>query len=301
MSLTLYDAKLELPAFGLRNSGAICYFNSMLQCFLSCTSVLKVFDSTGIRTRNQLCAEVWTAITRAREGVDASDMSIRIWDAFREQMREKGIRTTIGSGMEDAHEGFVKFLEAFDAPELEMLFENRYKTVVQCGRCGDCRALLNDKNKPQIDTRVFCKLALEDFLKADVETLILQRDDETDADYRCSACNEKNVHSRIERLVFTPEVIILLFEKWEQCAGAKKATYKRWAADAPDVITIPGQRSEIRYRRVAMSEHGGDTDGGHYWAHARRRDGGYRLDDTRVSAAEAMPTMSTYMAWYHVV
>jgi ubiquitin C-terminal hydrolase len=292
----------------------------MLQCFLSCTSALRVFDQNpdGLRTRNELCAAVWQTIVLARKKTKSefsqiSEMSIRIWEAFRRQMKLMNISTTIGGGMEDAHEGFVKFLEAFDAPEIEELFEHRYKTVVQCGMCGDRRDLKDDKNKTQIDSRVFCEFALEDFQNCvdpcapeNVQNLILQRDNETDKDYRCSTCGEKNVHKKTERFVFTPEVLILLFEKWEHTPGARRATYKRWAADAPDTITIPGHGdSEIHYRRVAMSEHGGDTDGGHYWAHALRSTGGdamHRLDDTRVSGPrEVGSTVSTYMVWYHVV
>lgn len=303
MSLTKYNAKLALAPFGLRNSGVICYFNSMLQCFLSCTSVLAVFDNNAeVRGRNSLCAAVWALIQHARAGdkrVEA--MSTVVWEELRRQLRAKRM-TPFGQGMEDAHEGFLKFIDAFDAPELQELFEHRYKSTFQCSRCNVRWTLENNAGEQQVDTGVFCKFQREDFEQGEaLERMILQREEPADDNTRCHACGEKCTHVRTDRYIFTPEVIIALFSKFQPNAAGTRFVYQKWVARAPQELTIPGCRGEIKYRMVAVAEHAGDMEGGHYWAHAARQGGTYRLDDMRVEAAAVDATYTSYMVWYHVV
>ena len=306
MSLTKHDPKLALPAFGLRNSGALCYFNSMLQCFLSCTSVMAVYDRTPeLRTRNELCAAVWQLITMARaKDPKVAEMSCVIWEALRRQMRLMRI-TPFGEGMEDAHEGFVKFLDAFNAPEIQELFEHRYRTTFQCSQCQVKWEVENDAGEKQHDTGIFCKFQLEDFQKqtgSALQNMILQRDEPSE-DTKCRSCGVKCTHTRTDRFIFTPEVIIPLFAKYGYSKEKKRFCYQAWAADAPEKLVIPGTGADIVYRMMALSEHSGDMEGGHYWAHGQREgERMYRLDDTRVTGPTAVgSSMSSYMVWYHIV
>jgi ubiquitin C-terminal hydrolase len=304
MSLIKHDNKLTLPAFGFRNfSGAACYFNSMLQCFLSCTSVIAAFDRyEELRGRNELCRAVWKTIQLARDSnALVSGMSCVIWEALRRQLRVMRLTTTLGGGMEDAHEGFIKFLEAFDAPEIQELFEHRYRSTFQCSKCNSKWEVENNNNGSE--TGVFCKFELADFQRdGDLQNMILQREEPSDNDTKCKICSERCEHTRTERFLFTPEVIICWFSKFKPNAKCTGMIYQKWAADSPEKIVIPGHGdSEITYRMMAISEHSGDTDGGHYWAHANRSgERMQRLDDTRVGApTDVGSTMSSYMVWYH--
>ena len=43
MDLIRYDNEYAVSGFGFQNTGVICYFNSMLQGLLSCTSFIQMF------------------------------------------------------------------------------------------------------------------------------------------------------------------------------------------------------------------------------------------------------------------
>lgn len=316
MSLDTYDATLALPAFGLRNSGAICYFNSMLQCFVGCTSVLRAFERVpDLQTRNDLCTAVWRMIEGARAGKPVSQFSTVIWTAFIRMLKElkmehseKVVGTALGDGMECANEGFVKFLEAFDAPEILELFQHRYKTIMHCTACNVTRETQNNAGETIYDENVFCEFSIAEF-QADgsLQNMIFRRTTAQEVDdYRCSSCGNRTKHLRTERLTFTPEVIVTLFKKQKYDEKRGRAVYDKWAADAPAQLTIPGRTSPITYRLIGLNEHSGNMEGGHYWAHTLRRTkpngpvSMWRLNDmSTAEAPDAGCTVSTYMAWYH--
>jgi ubiquitin C-terminal hydrolase len=279
----------------------------MLQCFMSCTSVIAVFDNVAdLRDRNELCTAVWKLIKLARAGdAGVSSMSATIWEALRRQIRIMRLGTTLGAGMEDAHEGFVKFLEAFDAPEISELFEHRYRSKFECSKCNSTWEVEKSTDSA---TGVFCKFELEDFKRGDdLQNMVLHRKELADSNTKCKTCGERCIHTRTDRFIFTPEVIICMFSKFKPNAAGTRFIYQKWAADAPEKIVIPGRGDdEIVYRLVAISEHSGDTEGGHYWAHAARAtpqgERMHRLDDSRVGPpTDVGTTMSSYMAWYHVI
>lgn len=267
-----------------------------------------MFDSNpkGLQTRNELCAAVWKLITLARkQDPKTRDMSAVIWEALRRQMRAMRI-TPFGTGMEDAHEGFVKFLDAFDAPEIEELFEFRYRCMFRCGKCGESWETEGNDGKTNQDVGTYRKLQYEDFQSGrPLEDMLLQQE-ECAEDVKCHKCGVKCDHTRIDRLVFIPEVIIPLFAKYTY-SNSGRVSYIRWSAKAPEQLTIPGlDDTTIPYRLMALSEHSGNTEGGHYWAHARRDiesvEQMVRLDDTSIgSPGDVSCSATTYLAWYHAV
>jgi hypothetical protein len=59
--------------------------------------------------------------------------------------------------------------------------------------------------------------------------------------------------------------------------------------------------SQLVYEQVAQIEHGGNMFGGHYWARVRRRGAWYTVNDSSVAPAAPGPTPETYMVVYHLV
>lgn len=286
MSLIPYNEDYMLPAFGLTNSGAICYFNTMLQCFLSQTSVILTFENEKVHNKNPLCKSIWTLIKCARNKSACEAQSLIVNHTFKFQLAKKNISTSLGNGMEDAHEGFIKFLEALDVPEIEDLFEHRYLITIMCP-CGA------KHDVPDNNTNVFITVNKDETL---LDTM-LSKYSETDKDYKCDSCKKRGVNIRKDKYVFTPEIIIAHFAKYK--CDKNKPEYNRFKADVPNKFTIPGTNGDINYKLTALSEHSGDLTGGHYWAKCLRKDGTCVLNDSSIISGDLIGTENTYMAWYH--
>ncbi len=284
-----YNNEYVVRPFGLQNTGVICYFNSMLQCFLSCTSVIETFSkNTDLQQRNSLCAEVWKLIKATRNtDTDISRFSCTIWTELIKRLKQtKKFSGTFGLGQEDSHEGFLIFLDALDSTEIEQLFEHRYRHIINCGKCGH-------KQKIPGDESVFIEFSREEINNygGDIENMIISQTPEIDNDYKCSKCSQKGDKKKTSRLSMTPEVLIVLLKKY----------HGKWSVDAPMELNIPNSGSDpFKYKLVALSEHAGTTTSGHYWTNAVR-DGGkiWNLNDMNIGPGSLKSTITTYMLWYH--
>lgn len=299
MDMIYYNPDYAIRAFGLQNTGVICYFNSMLQSFLSCTSVIEIFSkSEELQNRNPLCRELWRLIKIAKTGDgDSSAMSPVIWRAL---MLQKGKSfSNFGNGQEDTNEGFLIFLDALDAPEIVRLFEHRYRHTIVCGKCNHSKQISADEN-------VFIEFSLDEFNKNNnnLQHMILHQTPEIDDAYKCEKCGEQGEKSKTSRLSMVPEVLAVMLKKYDG----------KWNIDAPQYLKMPLNGKQIKYRLVATNEHSGSRSGGHYWANALRADNTYynlndagvqvitELNDTNVQVVTKLKsTANTYMLWYHIV
>lgn len=297
-SLIKYNPYYTVSPFGLNNTGVICYFNSMLQCLISCTSVLEKFDTTpGLQTRNALCAAFWKLITTARTNpADAHSMSPVVWSALITRMKASGKTfKNFGSGQEDVNEGLTLFVDELDAPEIEQLFEHRYRTVITCGKCGNKHKIAAD-NIITGDIKLCTTFHFDEVKKAggDLQQMIIKQSRDDLDGFACAVCKDRSPKTESVRLSMTPEILVITLKKYDG----------KWAIDAPETITIPSNGdSPFQYRLVALSDHSGGQSGGHYWAHARRADDKcYVLNDTNVSPINRLQSsLATYMIWYHAV
>ena len=275
-----------LEPFGLQNTGVICYFNSMLQCFLSCTSVVETFVcDPELQTRNALCTAVYRLIEGARAGSDVSNMSPTIWNEFMKRLKPKH---RFGRGQEDTNEGFLLFLDALGAPEIERIFEHRYRHVILCTKCDTKHQVVGDEG-------VFIEFSRDEIKQygGDIQAMVIRQTPEIDDAYRCKSCNMTGEKRKVTRLTMAPEVLIVLLKKYNG----------KWTVDAPETMEIPrGNGEYLKYRLVALNEHSGTANGGHYWANAVRSGGRvWNLNDTGVSAGTLKSGTTTYMLWYHVI
>lgn len=297
-SLIKYNREYALRPFGLNNTGVICYFNSMLQCLLSCTSVVETFQQNKeLQTRNPLCAVFWSMICKAQDENDAvQNMSPVVWSALIARMRASGKRFgNFGSGQEDANEGMTIFIDELDSPEIEQLFEHRYRTTLECAECGH-KHKLTGGNDISGDVSIWTEFHLKEVKAAggDLQQMIVKPTCEPIDGFACPKCKHKGEKSQTMRLSMTPEIMVIMLKKYKS----------KWAVDAPEIIEIPSHNTApFRYRLVALSEHSGSESGGHYWANALRSDEKYyNLNDTGVSAIPQLKTtQASYMIWYHVI
>lgn len=286
-----YNSKLTLPKSGLENRGVQCHFNSMIQGFLSCTSVIEVFKTNedGIQTRNILCKTLWEMIQKSLDGHTIAEYGPKLWNAF--MLKTASSRKKYGNSQEDAQESFVRFLDALDAPEIEYLFEHRYTQTIICNHCNHKHKSLNE------DTNTFVEFHQREVGgPANLQTLILKQNPPMDEEFKCvnAVCGKRGNKQHFKRLGMTPEIIVVMFKKFDN----------KWLVTCPEIIDIPSPKPEkpYQYRLVAVNEHGGDQGGGHYWARALRRSGpAYLNDATATDETGIESSCQTYLVWYHII
>jgi ubiquitin C-terminal hydrolase len=280
-----YNNEYAIYQSGLQNTGVICYFNSMLQSLISCTSLNELFlNNPAIRTRNKLCSTLYNIIATAHEHPNAiAAESPKLWNLF---IQATSRRHRFGLGQEDANEGFTLFIDALQCREVEALFEHRYCNIIQCGAC-------KHEHRSTPDEGIFVELSAEDLERSEndlARAVKLQMADLTD--YKCDKCGSRDSKTQKKQMTMLSEVIIVLFKKYS----------RKWAFEVPAVMDIPVRDSKIRYRLVAASEHAGSQAGGHYWANVVRRDDAMWIaNDISCVECQTMGSSATYMAFYHFV
>lgn len=164
-------------ASGLTNIGQTCYFNSMLQALISCTSlstlVLKVKDSSS----NQLLIEYSKLLTNTNP-----NQSITIWETMMRILVSTNKHPHFRNQQQDSHESLQIFLDLLSIghPEINDIFNTRYRYRTVCHECKfstekaheDLSISLNQNDKMP-------------------ETLMNRSTEITD--YRCGCCTKEYV------------------------------------------------------------------------------------------------------------
>lgn len=151
MSLEHFDEKLLPPAFGFKNLGATCYFNSLLQSLLTCTSLTR----TMIENRNKqeyksnLVANTYIKLldkvfaNQIGESLDNTqkavimDLSPMFWNSIIQYLRNKGSHSHFGHGQEDSHESFKMLMECWEElDDVIHLFTHKDHISIYCTTCS---------------------------------------------------------------------------------------------------------------------------------------------------------------------
>src|SRR6266702_2422158 len=111
--LEAHDAKLAPEAFGLRNTGVICYFNSIMQAVISCTSFTRAVlahakflaqTRTGASVVAFVRAYTEGSPPRARHppasGIEGATAALL--ECLQADLRERRPKTSFGAGMQSA-------------------------------------------------------------------------------------------------------------------------------------------------------------------------------------------------------
>lgn len=179
--------KLEISriprAYGLTNTGVICYFNALLQSLHTCTSIhsqLHLLDDG-----NDIHREFKKFMQGACNNVALLQALCRKYPKF-------------GHGQESAREALSLLLD--EMPPIKYLFMHRYRCVILCDQC---------KQVSSVDKDVNMTLDLFDTNVVDASK-ILKYVTELD-DYKCEHCHQVCKSTRDYYLKMTSEVLIITF------------------------------------------------------------------------------------------
>jgi ubiquitin C-terminal hydrolase len=303
------DAEM-VPPNGFINTGAICWFNSMLQALLSLTSLteimLKCEDDFIMKPLGRSYIELIKAINNNE---DVSQHNLRVLNAFRDELGNKKFKFLTSNGQECANEGFILFIDALKCKRVEHIFESIYRAEIKCPQCGSTK--IERVKSIQVPFYTDRNISVDQF----TGYLKCHRSDVLD--YECPGHdvtvgiedepNTKSVvHERIpivkvvETAVRHGEVIVVNFNRMFN----RKRSY-------PTTLTFKGiNNTTIKYELVATIEHSGHVtmnySSGHYWSRAVRADENgdrewCKLNDSSANKCDDKINDSESMLFYHMV
>jgi ubiquitin C-terminal hydrolase len=327
MNLIKYNAAYELPAFGLNNMGATCYFNAMLQSLLSCTA----FAETIIQHKGDIKYEnhpitktLMEIIEYARDPLKSQldvfnnlkGSSPILWRLMARYLCKKNkvpIREFM-TGQQCAREGYHCLLDSLGKfPKIQKLFLHRYKSMILCAECEnwvstkECpynifevqpdlkteqldifrTPMKKEQGNKSIVKTRVCETPMNDFLEKQKSYV---------TEFRCPKCKDTKEKYNINILVMVPEILVVLSKKY--VAGRKLNINTEF----PETMVFNKESDNpMRYSAVSQIEHSGNLNGGHYWAICKRKDGWYTLNDTSVSPGAFKPTVNTYIVFYQLL
>jgi ubiquitin C-terminal hydrolase len=301
-----YNKKYAIEPNGFVNLGATCYFNSVIQCVLSCTSIMEVLEkniNNQSVKKNKLAQMLIAAWKKSLSGGDITDSCVPIWREIINISQSQNTKIKMNWGQQDAHEGLIMFLSALESvPQVYQLFQHRCRNDIYCSKCKsvvssnkmlelvfETPADLKNEQLKQFEN-------LDEYYKTSInlQEFLTKNNGYIDAQYKCPKCGDISKEKyQSSYLTMVSEIITIVFKKYE----------KKHLILFPMNLEFTAKcgTKKIRYKLVAQSEHSGSMSGGHYWAVCLRSDGYYNLNDTMLSKANPQPTENTYLVFYHYI
>lgn len=303
-----YNEAYVTKGNGFVNMGATCYFNSILQCLLSCPSIFETIEANWEHPhmhKNPLAQTLRRLHQMSMAGHDVSQACVPIWRIILGIATARNDKVKIDLGQQDAHEGLMMFLDIMDEiPEIKRLFEHRHNIRVACDKCEKC---VVDKLETNLTIEVQPDLKTEQHVKfhaidenynrsMSLNEFLRKQNGFIDENYICpnDECKERGHKFKTTTLTMVPEILPILIKKYNRTKAV---------TPFPEFLSFNavGGTKKLMYKLVAQSEHSGTMSGGHYWAVCLRSDGWKNLNDNSVSQGSPGPTSNSYVLFYHYI
>lgn len=317
MTMIPYNKKFVPYPFGLNNSGAICWFNSLIQSLLSCSSFNELCISDDKYKQNAILSEYLVILkyglnlTTDNRNVFPGQNHSKIIRLIQQKQSKSKFRIKLGSGQQDADEGLKLLIDTIDNKDVLELFQIRYRAQIYCGLCKNIHHPVPSIGDPnftvEIAMDVFHDTKEEEHANI-IQKYIIQHNEYIDNNYVCTSCNKTGHKIKMAKIRLIPEVLIILFKKYTNEIRGIKVQVRALKRDIkfPQHLEFNGTRGNLKYTLVSQCEHSGALGGGHYWSISQRKQTAdttqsYNLNDTGVNPSEFRPTSNTYLVFYNYI
>lgn len=315
MDLKKFSANSMIYANGFDNIGFTCYFNSLIQALLSCTSFTETIleiDASQKLNRNSvqraqfsdpLISALSTIIKNMKSSSQTdSKLGVACWKITMRQIQSQmpyAKRFTTGQQcVAEAYTILLQLLERYNS--IQRLFTHRRNNKIYC---PECQKIFSDVNETNNLFEVECDLKMSDGNITEQKSLndyLMYQMSSVDVDCVCSLCKTKGVKTKSSKLTMVPEILFVMSKKY--LYANSKGQKLDVQTEFPKKLVFAGKhRQDIIYEAVAQIEHTGELYSGHYWAICKRKNGWHYINDSSVLPREFSPSKNTYIVLYHVI
>lgn len=295
-----YDSRFVSKDFGLMNSGAICWWNSLIQVMIRLPAFVKIVLSlkpeiyeksiaanTFIRLIEEFVPNDGSQLTDPAKYSAVSNILL-LSIANESKRQNKKIQL---NGQQSPAWGLHDFLELLGSDDILRVFNNQYEGIIICPECKTRTSSNIDKN---IFIDFYSAKPIE--TKEDFEKYITYHLTTMDR-YTCENCKKESSDIyRLMQLQMLREVVVIYF---------RPSNKRNWFPKTLDFLSNDGKM--LRYALVGQIEHSGNWNlknggSGHYWARARTSNSTWKtFNDMSVSISGDGPTGNDHMVFYHLM
>jgi ubiquitin C-terminal hydrolase len=319
--LTEYNKKMELYPNGFRNTGSICYFNTVLQSMLSCTSFINELMNQTHTSKNPVVNVLIDFIKESKnyqtlvqnlatiEIITCAKNKLCDYAAnIRKQMlvtlcEKKNMRISdFMQGQQCAGELFHYLLESMEEfQSIQNLFSHRYKSLIRCDTCDkwvsdvNCTYSLFEVD-PSLKVEQLDQFNQYNVTPKNMNEFLYKQTSYVDKFYKCPECKTGGERYKLTVLTMIPEILVVMSKKFKTGACINIHT------EFPNTLEFNNTcGGTMVYEAVSQIDHSGDMNSGHYWATCRRKTGWFVINDMQVSPSQFNPTKDTYIVFYHIM
>ena len=289
--LVKYNPSKVPQPFGLQNNGALCYFNSLVQCLASCSAFAESLDNDN--------SEIATAYTELLSGDDFVKSAYTLATLINNWRNEKQLQWNISPHrQEDIHEGFILMMEALNNQH-DYIFNTRYALVVYCCECE--HKIVVPNNSCPTELAIEIPIGADFTTQEQYENYIMVHQ-QTPEDYKCENCGVKNtpnnqrIHQRY-KIARLSSVIVLLLKGNQQMLLYGRGRHQQWF---PQELQFNSMNDTLKYNLVAQAEQFGSLGGGHYTATGLRQSVTH-FNDSNFGPSGFNTSQNTYILFYHLI
>jgi len=309
--LISFKPNLLLYPFGLYNNSVLCYFNSLLQTLLSCTSITEYLLRNETELKQNKFLSLYIQLIKKYINSDnhsnylVDNLNLILFNEFLAIIKLK--KKKFGYDQEDSGELLILLLEIINDTYITNLFLHRYKCDIYC---QNCKTITNIKS----DISSFFEININDlndkFLKYELDKNLSNlnkyiRNNYSELEnYECSNCKYNNMNIKINRLTLVPTIIVINLNKYIQ-----KYNYQY-----PIEMLFINKSFEkcYKYKLISIINHSGSQNFGHYITKTIRKNHEYKnfnneefdiylLNDTSYQKDNFKSDSNTYLLFYHYI
>ncbi len=302
--------KFLLFPFGLYNNSVLCYFNSLIQTLLSCTSITEYLLENKENFKNNSFLKIYIKLIEKYKDIKTDNytienMNLLLFSNFLKKLKQKKIN--FGFDQEDSGELLLLLLEVINDKYIYNLFMHKYRCNIYC---RDCKNMINISN----DVNTFFEMNIDEinnnFLKSEIDCNLdnlnkYVRNNYSELEnYKCNNCHVYDDCIKINRLILTPTIIIINLNKY-----SKKGEY---TYPLQLIFKNKKQQNIYYYNLISTINHSGNQNFGHYVTKTIRKkiedsksedfkSDIYLLNDTSYEVSNFDSNLNVYLLFYHFV